>query len=101
MPANLFAAIRPHDVVANHAGEFIRPYSPHVVAANHAAEFIRRYPPLVVAMNHAAEFIRHCLYVIFFGIIQPYCLYIVFQISYFIFTHCFCFTYIFIKDIFL
>ena len=62
MPANSFAAIRPH-----------------VVMANHAAEFIRRYPPLVVAMNHAAEFIRHCLYVIFFGIIQPYCLYIIFK----------------------
>ena len=51
MPANLFAAIRPEEVGANHVGKFICRYSPvcmgrgawmtNDVGANHAGELIR------------------------------------------------------------
>jgi hypothetical protein len=44
----------PHAVGANHAGEFIRPYSPD--DTNHAGEFIRPYSP--DDTNHAGECIR-------------------------------------------
>jgi hypothetical protein len=62
MSANLFAAIRPEEVGANHVGKFICRYSPggsrgescrridsllfaRRVGANHAGELIRRYSP--------------------------------------------------------
>ena len=43
MSANLFAAIRPEEVGANHAGESIRPEE---VGANHVGKFICRYSPV-------------------------------------------------------
>jgi hypothetical protein len=45
MPANLFAAIRPEEVGANHVGKFICRYSPGGVGANHVGKFICRYSP--------------------------------------------------------
>ena len=67
MPANSFAAIRPHVVMANHAAEFIRP---HVVMANHAGEFIRPYSPLFVGnifrYNSTVLFIYNLSNIIFY-----------------------------------
>jgi hypothetical protein len=60
MPANLFAAIRPHVVAAN-----------HVVGANHASEFIRCYSPPCRSGESCREFIR-CYSPLFVGNIFRY-----------------------------